>query len=139
MTFARGSLIAGGVALAGYGVALLVTTLDPVQLVSLGVWLVATLIVHDGVLAPAVNWLHVRWYRRSDTRPRAVGAAVHIGFVVGGVLTLFVAPEIWAQGRGNPNPTILIGDYALRLLLVWATIGAVVLIVSRIALRTSRR
>ena len=64
MTFARGSLIAGGVALAGYGVALLVTTLDPVQLVSLGVWLVATLIVHDGVLAPAVNWLHVRWYRR---------------------------------------------------------------------------
>lgn len=139
MIIARAVLIAGGVALAGYGVVLLVTTLDAVQLVALGVWLVATLIVHDGVLAPAVNWLRVGWYRRVKTRPRAVTAAVHIGFVIGGVLTLFVAPEIWAQGRGNPNPTILIGDYAVRLMLIWAIIGVAVLIVSRIAVRSSRR
>lgn len=139
MIWFRRGMIAAGVALGSYGLVLLVTSMSVAQLMALGVWLAAMIVVHDGMLAPAVSWLRGRWYRRAHTRPRALTAVVHIGFVVGGVLTLFVLPEIWAQGRGNANPTILVGDYALRLLVVWAAIGAVVVVVARVAIRRSRR
>ncbi|MEV4688620.1 hypothetical protein [Microbacterium sp. LWH3-1.2] len=139
MTILRPLLLALGVAVAGYGVFLLVTTSSPSRLLALMVWLVAVIAVHDAVLAPLMSSLRARWYRRAEARATVVTTVVHVGFVVGGVLTLFVVPEIWAQARGNPNPTILVGDYALRLTLVWALIAATVLIVVRVVTRRSRR
>lgn len=139
MIVLRSLLLVVGVAIAGYGVFLLVTTLSFAQLLALAVWLVAVTVVHDAVLAPLTSWLRARWYRGAEARANIVTTVVHVGFVVGGVLTLFVVPEIWAQGRGNPNPTILVGDYALRLTLVWALIAATVLIVVRVVTRRSRR
>ncbi|WP_374976790.1 hypothetical protein ACEYYH_02890 [Microbacterium trichothecenolyticum] len=139
MTLLRGALLVVGGALAAYGVFLAVTTLSPAQLLALAIWLAAVVVVHDAVLAPTASWLHARWYRRAESRPRALTAVAHVGFVVGAVLTLFVIPELWAQGRGNPNPTILVGDYALRLVIVWALIAATVLVVGRIVIRRSRR
>lgn len=139
MTLLRGALLVVGSALAAYGVFLAATTLSPTQLLALAVWLAAVVVVHDGVLAPITSWLRTRWYRRAHSRPRAVTAVVHVGFVIGAVLTLFVVPEIWAQGRGNPNPTILVGDYALRLVMVWILIAGTVLVVGRVVIRRSRR
>lgn len=139
MIAARILLIGVGVAVAGYGVVLLVTTLSHFQLIAVALWLIAMIVVHDAVLAPLTSALHARWYRRAQTRPTIITVTVHIGFAVGGTLTLFVVPEIWAQGRGNANPTILVGDYALRLVLVWALIAVIVLVVVRVALRQSRR
>lgn len=135
MSGVRGILIAGGVALAGYGVWLLVTRLSPVDLLWLAVWLAAAIVIHDGIIAPALAVVRRRW-DRAPRRPRAVAATAQIGFAVGAVLTLYVAPELWAQARMPANPTILTGDYALRLLVIWGIIAGVVLVVSRLARRS---
>ena len=66
-------------------------------------------------------------------------AVAQIGFVTGAVLSLYVLPEVWAQGRDPINPTILVGDYATRLLVVWAVIALVVLVTWRVAVRRDRR
>lgn len=139
MIVVRGVLLAAGIGLIAIGGFLMATTLSPPQLVALVIWLAAVIVVHDAVLAPALSVLHARWWRRADTRPKSVTAVAQVGFVVGGVLTLFVVPEIWAQGRGNPNPTILVGDYAMRLLVAWVVIGLVVLVWTRVVTRRVRR
>lgn len=139
MTAARIALGVAGAALMAYGAFLLVTTLSVPQLFALTVWLAAVILVHDAILAPALSYAHARWWRGADRRPRSITAVAQVGFVVGGVLTLFVVPELWAQGRGNPNPTILVGDYALRLLVVWLAIGLIVLVWSRLVIRRTRR
>jgi hypothetical protein len=132
-------LVTGGVAVCGWGAFLLVTTLSFPQLLALTVWLAAMILVHDAVLAPTTSALRAHWYRGAADRPEMVTTIVQAGVVVGGILTLFVVPEIWAQGRGNPNPTILVGDYAFRLVAVWAVIGLTVLAVTRVVIRRSRR
>lgn len=139
MRVARGLLAITGTAVALYGVWLLVTTLPPPSLLALAVWLVAVVVVHDAVLAPVMSAMRAGWWRHADARPRAATVAVHIGFTVGAVLSLFVLPEIWAQSRGSANPTILVGDYALRLALVWGVIAAGVLVVWRVAVRRAGR
>lgn len=136
MSVMRGILIAGGVALTGYGVWLLVTLLSPVDLLWLTVWLAAAIVIHDGIIAPALAVVRRRWDRGAQRRPLAVAATAQIGFAVGAVLTLYVAPELWAQARMPANPTILTGDYALRLLVIWGIIAGVVLVVSRLARRS---
>jgi hypothetical protein len=139
MRIARVLLILAGSALGLYGAVLLVTTLPPASLLALAVWLVGVLVVHDAVLAPATSAIRSGWWRHADERPRTVTAAVQVGFAVGAVLSLFVLPEIWAQSRGSANPTILVGDYVLRLAVVWAAIAAVVLVIWRTAVRRARR
>ena len=139
MRRARILLIAVGAGLVGYGALLLVTTLTPSSLLALAVWLVAVVVVHDGVIAPVESAVHARWWRRADRRPDAVTAVAQIGFVTGAVLSLYVLPEVWALGRGPTNPTILVGDYATRLLVVWAVIALVVLVTWRVAVRRDRR
>lgn len=139
MRYARLALAAAGVGLGGYGVVLALTTLAPPQLLALTVWLIAVVAVHDGLVAPVTSALRARWWRRADRRPAVVTVVAQVGFVTGAVLSLLVVPEIWAQSRGSANPTILVGDYALRLTLVWAGIAAIVLVTWRVAVRRSRR
>jgi hypothetical protein len=126
-----------GLALTGFGAWSLLGVTPAVELLALVAWLVAVVIIHDGVLVPAVSVIRVRWRRLRLAR--AVTAVAQCGFVVGGILTLFVVPETWAQGRKPANPTLLVGDYALRLVIVWAVIGLIVLVTALIAARRSRR
>ncbi|WP_127819558.1 hypothetical protein [Microbacterium sp. CPCC 204701] len=128
-----------GLGLGGYGALLLVTTLSPASLLALAVWLVGVVVAHDAVVAPVESAVHARWWRRADRRPVVVTAVAQIGFVTGAILSLYVLPEIWAQGRGSPNPTILVGDYARRLVAVWGVIAFVVLVTWRVAVRRDRR
>ncbi|MBD3940508.1 hypothetical protein IF188_02185 [Microbacterium sp. NEAU-LLC] len=139
MIVARALLLVAAAGLLAYGAVLLVTTLTPAQLFALLVWLVAVVAVHDGVIAPLTSALRARWWRDAGGRPIAATAIAQVGFVVGATLSLFVLPEIWAQGRGSANPTILVGDYALRLVVVWTTIAAIVLVTWRLTRRRTRR
>ncbi|WP_194411034.1 hypothetical protein [Microbacterium cremeum] len=139
MRISRIVLVVVGAGLGGYGALLLVTTLSPASLLALAVWLLAVVVVHDGVIAPVESAMHARWWRGAERRPEVVTAVAQLGFVTGAVLSLYVLPEIWAQGRGSPNPTILVGDYATRLVVVWAVIALVVLVTWRVAVRRDRR
>ncbi|HVX07947.1 hypothetical protein [Humibacter sp.] len=137
---ARAGFAVGGAILIGVGVYFLVTTEPPAAVIGLVVWLAAAVIVHDGLFAPAVN-VADRLLARGAARlaPWAV-AVVRILFCVGLVLTLVVGPELFAQARRHANPTLLVGDYAVRLAVVWCVIVlAVVAITAASALRTRRR
>lgn len=133
---ARAILIALGVGLSAYGAWLLIERLTVPDLLWLAVWLAGAIVIHDGVIAPALAVLRRRWDRDRPRRPLITTATAQIGFAVGAVLTLYVAPELWAQARMPANPTILTGDYALRLLVVWGIIAVTVLLVSRFARRS---
>lgn len=133
----RAVLVAGGVALLAVG-GWHLADLRAAQLRSLATWLVAGLVLHDGVLVPAVTVATLAAgavLRRLATRgvgghrlrlPADALAWVVGGLAVGGVLTLVVLPELHARALGSANPTVLPGDYGRHLVLVWAAIVVVV-------------
>lgn len=135
----RAALVAVGVAAVGFGVFTLVTTIAPAKLAWLVVWLAATVVIHDGILVPALSVARARLRATGRGWPVAVTATIEIGFLAFATVALFVAPELWAQQRGNANPTILQGDYAGRLVGLAVVIGAVVLVVSRVLMARARR
>ncbi|GAT71626.1 hypothetical protein [Microbacterium hydrocarbonoxydans] len=53
MRVARVATAAGGILMLGWGAWLLVSDQDPVQLLSVAVWLAAVVVVHDGGLTVA--------------------------------------------------------------------------------------
>ena len=98
------------------------TTVHPQQYGGILLWLVAAVVLHDGVLGP-LTWLANRVLRGAGRRvPAAVLAIVQVAAVVGSVVALVVLPEIRAKRLGVRNPTVLPMDYALHLLLVEAAL-----------------
>jgi hypothetical protein len=120
------------------GAGLLVTTVRPTGLVGLGIWLVAALVLHDGLLAPA-TFLANRLLRGAGARiPPVVLAVLQGAVVVGVVLTLMVLPEIRAKQLGPRNPTVLPFDYGLRLGLLWIALALLTALVCAVLLRSQR-
>ena len=117
-------LAVGGVGLIATGAYFVLTTQSPAAIVGLAVWLAGAVIVHDGVFAPAVHIADRLLALGTRRLPGAVVTAVRILFGVGLVLTLVVVPELIAQSRPRANPTILVGDYAVRLVVVWCVLAA---------------
>jgi hypothetical protein len=134
----RVALVAIGVAGLVAGAALLVTTVRPSGIGGLAVWLVAALVLHDGVLAPAAFAAN-RLLRGAGARiPPAVLAVLQGAVVVGVVLTLMVLPEIRAKQLGPRNPTVLPFDYGLRLGLLWVVLAVLAGAVCTVLLRSQR-
>lgn len=139
MKLARGLLITFGVIIAGVGVLSLVQSMRFDQLLAVTIWLACATLLHDVVFVPltlALSWLSVRAGR---ALPAAALQLIQIGFVVGALLSLVVAPELYAQARGNSNPTILIFDYGIRLGIMWGLIVVVVAVGSTLIVVRTRR
>lgn len=134
----RTALGAIGAGCAGFGVFTLVTTQRPAALVWVLVWLAATVVIHDGLLVPGVSFARAGLRAAGRRLPVTVVASVEVGFMVFATIALFVVPEIWAQRRGNANPTVLQGDYGTRLLMLGILIACVVVIVSASAMVRAR-
>lgn len=136
----RGRWILGVVGLAGawFGGFTLVTTLRPDQLLGLAIWLACAVVAHDAILVPLVQLLS-DGLDRTIKVPRQTRSLIRLGLVVGSVITLVVMPEIYAQSRGPANPTILVGDYALRLAITWVVIGMLIIVGSAISSVCTRR
>jgi hypothetical protein len=129
-----------GVALTATGLYFLLTTEPPAALLGLVVWLAAAVILHDGVFAPWLYLANRTLARGTAGLPSGATTSVRILFGIGTMLTLVVAPELIAQSRPHSNPTILVGDYALRLGAVWGVIvTAAVIVIVWSARRTRRR
>lgn len=112
-----------GVAVAGYGVVVLLGTVPWTSYLGLAVWLLAAVVLHDAVLVPAVSALRAAAHRAGRRLPGAAVALVEAGFVVGGVLSLIALPEIWAQRLGPLNPTVLPGAYGPALVTTWLVVA----------------
>ena len=133
----------------GLGAALLVTGAVLIlgrptgpRLLGIAVWLACAIVAHDAILVPVLTVVG----RLRDAAGRRIGlqpAAVHIvdaAVAIGGVLTLAVVPELWAQHLGPANPTVLPGDYGPRLLAVWIVLAVLAAAgVVAVTLRARRR
>jgi hypothetical protein len=138
MRAARIALVALGVVGLVVGAGLLVTTVQPTGLVGVGVWLLAALVLHDGILAPA-TFVGNRLLRGAGARvPPVVLAVLQIAVVVGVVLTLMVLPEIRAKQLGPRNPSVLPFDYGLRLGVLWIVLAVLTAFFCAVLLRSQR-
>ncbi len=90
-------------------------------------WAVATLLVHDLVLAPVVTIVGLGLAR---LLPPAVRGPVSGAVALSGLVLLFAYPLLRAFGRRDANPTILPLDYprnvVIILVAIWVVAGAVV-------------
>lgn len=114
-----------GVALAVYGVFLVVRTVPWTSYLAIGLWLAGAVVLHDAVLVPAVSVLRGATLRLGRRLSAGSVALVEGAFVVSGVLSLIVVPEIWAKHLGPLNPTVLPGSYGRALLLTWLIVAVV--------------
>lgn len=112
-----------GVALAVYGVYLVVKTIPGTSYLAIAIWLAAAVIVHDAVLVPAVSLLRKATFRAGRRLTPASVSMIEGAFVVGGVLSLVAVPEIWAKHLGPLNPTVLPGAYGQALLMTWLVLA----------------
>ena len=122
MRSARILLGSSGVGLIVVGGVEVLRKLGPEQQVGLAVWLAAAVVLHDGVVAPATAVVSRAVERAGPVLSPASRAVIRVGLVVGGVLTVVVLPEVAAQARGNPNPTVLPAAYGARLGWAWLLI-----------------
>jgi hypothetical protein len=125
-----------GVGVLGFGAFTLVTTLRFDQLLGLAVWLAGAVVVHDAVFAPLTAVVSGILERGGRRLPQAASLCLRLGFAVGVVLSLLAVPAIYAQSRGQANPTILTADYALRLGIVWVVVLVAVALITVVLITT---
>ncbi|MEO7753412.1 MAG: hypothetical protein ABIS35_08370 [Terracoccus sp.] len=138
MRATRSALVLLGLVLVAVGGYQALGALEVGQLIGVALWLAGAIIVHDGVIAPATAGLSAALDRSGRRLAPGSLAVIRSGFAVGAVLTLLVLPELRAASLGSTNPTILTGDYALRLAVVWVAVllavaGTVALVQRRTA------
>jgi hypothetical protein len=122
-----------GALIALYGGWLLVSRED--DLVAVATWLVAGVLLHDGVLAVAAVALGAVAARLVPTPARAPLA---VGFVVLGSVTLLAVPVLGRFGANPGNPTILDRDYTAGWLVLAGLTAVAVLVASLVRSRTHR-
>ena len=108
-----------GVAVAAYGGWLLVANAETSDLVEVGIWLAAGVVLHDLVLTPlvlAVVWVGARLLPAAARGPAAVG------LLVLGSVTLVAIPVLGRFGEVPSDPTHLDRDYAAG----WSAIAGLV-------------
>jgi hypothetical protein len=133
----RARLLLGGlgVVVGAYGAWLLLSTQDRDQLVSAATWLVAGVVLHDGVLAPLVLLVLALGGR---LLPAAYRAPAAVGLVVLGSLTLLAVPVLGAFGRQVHNPSLLDRHYWLGWLVVAGLVVLAVVAAGERRRRTAR-
>lgn len=120
-----------GVLLALFGVYRLLTEIHADNLRVLAIWLVAALLLHDGVVAPvtaAVGFVIGR------VVPHRLRRYVQGALVTGAAVTVIALPLIYRQGRPAQAKALLQQDYATNLgvLLGVVAAGAAALYVGRV-------
>ncbi|MCY7394971.1 MAG: hypothetical protein LH468_02270 [Nocardioides sp.] len=113
LRYAGGAL---GVLVGGYGAYLALTRQDLDQLLSLGLWLVSGLVVHDAILAPVVLGLAFGF----RAVPEAFRRPATVALVVLGSLSVLAVPVIGRFGARPDNATLLDRPYVVS----WAVLVA---------------
>jgi hypothetical protein len=130
----RISLATCGVLLGLYGAFRLLTNVGFVELLVLAAWLIGAVVIHDGLLSPAV--LAVGWFLARRVPPRA--RRYLQGFlVVGGLLTVVAIPLMLRRDSQPVSKAMLQQNYGGNLSILLALAAAISLLLS--AIRVARR
>lgn len=111
-----------GVLILAYGSWRLLGTPRLTRPTTVGVWLLAALVLHDAVLAPLT--IAVGFLLGAVLRPRA-RRYVAGALVAGGLVTAVALPIVYRRGQAPPGTTLEAQDYVGHLLLILAAIAAV--------------
>jgi cytochrome c oxidase assembly factor CtaG len=112
---------AAGVLLGLFGVYRLVTEIPTANLKVLLLWLLAALVIHDGLLSPvvvAVGWAVARIV------PARARRYLQAGLVTAGLVTVVAVPLIYRQDTQPAAKAILRQDYGGNLTLLLGIIAA---------------
>ncbi len=114
-----------GVLLALYGVFRLLTEIKVPDLELLAVWLIAAVVLHDGIISPIVaglGWATARYV------PRRARRFLQPTLVVGGLVTVIALPMIYRQGTLPSQKGILRQNYTANLTIALGILVAVMLL-----------
>ena len=115
-------LAAAGIGLLLFGVFRLFTEVPGRSLIFLGVWLVAALVIHDGLLSPlvvAVGWLLRRLVPDRGRR------FLQAGLIAGALVIVIAVPMIYLRGSQPAVKALLLRNYGANLSLILAVIAVV--------------
>ena len=126
-------LAAAGISLGLFGIYRLFTQVPTSSLVALGVWLLAALLIHDGLLSPAVVGVGSLLRRFVPDRGRRY---LQAALLTGALVTVVAIPMIYLRGSQPPVKALLLQNYGLNLTLILGLIAAITL--SLYAVRTAR-
>jgi hypothetical protein len=121
----RIALAVAGVALAAFGVFRLVTEVPPSQLLILGLWLVAALIIHDVLLAPSV--VGVGWLLRRYVPDRG-RRYLQLALIMIALVTVIAVPMIFLRGSQPAAKALLLRNYGANLIMIIGVIAVISLI-----------
>jgi uncharacterized membrane protein len=121
MLFWRLALGLAGLALGLFGVYRLLTQVPMADVTVLGIWLVAAVAIHEGVLSPAV--VTTGWILGRLVPPRA-RRYVQGALIAGGLVTVVAVPMIYRQGAEPASKALLRQNFAGNLTLLLALVAA---------------
>ncbi|HJQ06334.1 MAG TPA: hypothetical protein VJ872_12855 [Nocardioides sp.] len=130
MRTVRALLIGAGALLMAYAAWLLVRDQTAPQLVQVGEWAAAAVVVHDAVLAPltlAVGWLV------QGRLPASAARAVAIALTLVGTVAIAAFAVLTRSHQGGSNGTLLDRDYPIGLLAVTLVVIGTVAVTAAVA------
>jgi hypothetical protein len=117
-------LAVSGILLGLFGVFRLLTQFPGPSLLPLVIWLVAALIIHDGLLSPAVvglSWVLRRFVPDRERR------YLQAWLIMSALVVVIALPMIYLRGSQPAAKAILLQDYASNLGLIIGALGVATL------------
>jgi hypothetical protein len=124
-----------GIGVGTYGIFQLLTQLPRQTLVLLALWLIAALIIHDGLLSPAVVGVGAALRRYVPDRGRRY---LQFGLIMAAMVTVIAVPLIYRANTHPPAKALLLQDFGINLTVLLAAIGGGTLIAYAIRVAQDR-
>jgi hypothetical protein len=124
-----------GIGLGTYGISQLLTQIPRQTLVLLALWLIAALIIHDGLLSPAVVGVGSVLRRYVPDRGRRY---LQFGLIMAAMVTVIAVPLIYRANTQPPAKALLLQDFGINLTVLLAAIGSGTLIAYAIRVAPDR-
>lgn len=124
-----------GISAATYGISQLLTHIPVQSLVLLALWLIAALIIHDGLLSPAVVGIGATLRRYVPDRGRRY---LQFGLIMAAMVTVIAVPMIYRAHTQPPAKALLLQDFGINLTVLLAAIGGGTLIAYAIRVARDR-
>ena len=117
-------LATAGILLGLFGAYRFFTQIPLSNLIALAVWMIAALLIHDGVLSPLVVGIGYLLRRFVPDRGRRF---LQLGLIMTGMITVIAVPMIYLRGSQPAVKALLLQDYRANLTVIMAIIAGVTL------------
>ncbi len=132
----RIAFMSAGILLGLFGVFRLVTQVPFGNLVVLALWLIGAVVIHDGILSPAV--VAIGWFIARKVPPRG-RRYLQGGLIAGGLITIVAIPMIMRQGSGPESKALLQQNFGGNLTLLLGLVAAVNLLLYAVRVARDQR